>query len=141
VSPSRPARRARRAIDVVAVVHLADAIAAGVVASGAADQLQREAEIALDKTATIVGQHAQKRFVNDFITAARLGEVQRRHATLLALGSHGHRRMTEILIGGVTGELLCKAPCSVLIARPAANPGSFPRSSLVSTAHASPTRR
>ena len=39
--------------------------------------------------------------------------------------------MTEILIGGVAGELLHKAPCSVLITRPAAEPRSFPRSLVV----------
>lgn len=48
-----------------------------------------------------------------------LDEIDRIGAGLVALGSHGRRRATEILVGGVAGELLHKAPCSVLIARPA----------------------
>ena len=119
------------AIDVVAVVHLHEAIGAELEASSAADRLLREAELALDTAATILGQRAQKRFVHGYVTAALLEEVQRRHTTLLGLGSHGHRRMTEILFGGVAGELLQKAPCSVLITRPASEPSSFPRSIVV----------
>jgi nucleotide-binding universal stress UspA family protein len=114
-------------IDVVAVVHLADALAGGTDPASGPDQLQLEAEAALEKAAIILGPRAHKRFVNGFVTAALLGEVQRTHATLLALGSHSHRRLTEMLIGGVAGELLHKSPCSLLLARPAADPGSFPR--------------
>jgi nucleotide-binding universal stress UspA family protein len=119
------------AIDVVAVVHLADSLAAGVDSPHGPDQLRIEAEEALDKAVAILGQRAQKRFANGFITEALLSEVRRAHSTLLALGSHGHRRMTEILIGGVAGELLHQSACSVLIARPGAGPNSFPRSLVV----------
>ena len=51
--------------------------------------------------------------------------------TLLVVGTHGHRRMTEILIGGVAGELLHSASCSVLVARRPAEPERFPRSIVV----------
>jgi nucleotide-binding universal stress UspA family protein len=115
-------------IEAVAVVHLADAIKVGVNAPRVADELEREAEAALDEAVRILGARARRRFVNGFVTAALLREIENTHSTLLVLGSHGHRRATEILIGGVAGELLHSAPCSVLIARPAGDTGRFPRS-------------
>lgn len=119
------------AMDAVAVVHLAEAVAAAMDAPGVVDQLKRESAAALDRATDILGEHAQKRFVNGFVTAALLSEIDRADATLLALGSHGHRRLTEILIGGVAGELLHRAPCSVLIVRATDDPETFPRSLVV----------
>jgi nucleotide-binding universal stress UspA family protein len=118
----------RSAIEAVAVVHLADASKAGMNAPRIADELEREADAALVEAERILGARARRRFVNGFVTAALLREVESTQATLLVLGSHGHRRATEILIGGVAGELLHDAPCSVLIARPAGDIGRFPRS-------------
>ena len=46
-----------------------------------------------------------------------LDEVTQRRATLVAVGSHGSRRITGILLGGVATLMLHKAPCSVLISR------------------------
>jgi nucleotide-binding universal stress UspA family protein len=69
--------------------------------------------------------------VNGFVTEALLREVERAQATVILLGSHGHRRMTEILIGGVTGEVLHRAPCSVLVARPPQAAARFPRAIVV----------
>ena len=40
---------------------------------------------------------------------ALLGEVERMRATLLAIGTHGHSRIEEIILGGVAGELLHQA--------------------------------
>ena len=37
----------------------------------------------------------------------------------------------EMLIGGVAGELLHRAPCSVFVARPVSDPEGFPRSIVV----------
>jgi nucleotide-binding universal stress UspA family protein len=76
----------------------------------------------------ILGDRGRKRFVNGFVTAALRREIEDTHSTLIALGSHGHRRVTEILIGGVAGELLHSAPCSVLVARHADDAERFPRS-------------
>ena len=59
-----------------------------------------------------------------------LAELERFAATLIALGTHEHRRTTEIIFGGVAGEVLHKAPCSVLIARPCATE-TFPRTIVV----------
>ena len=119
------------AIEAVAVVHLADAVWTGMNAPRVADELERDAEWALDKAVRILGDRAVKRFVNGFATDALLREVEATDATLLVIGSHGHRRTTEILIGGVAGELLHRAPCSLLVARPPAGGATFPRSIVV----------
>jgi nucleotide-binding universal stress UspA family protein len=57
-------------------------------------------------------------------------EAKVRNATVVAIGSHGHRRMPGILLGSVATALLHSAPCSVLLARPGA-PEEFPRSIVV----------
>lgn len=105
-------------IDAVAVVHLGPAVAAALDAAHVVDVLEREAEAALEHAIDILGGRAHKLYLDGFVTAALLDEIKRFHATLLALGTHEHRRATEILMGGVAGELLHEAPCSVLIARP-----------------------
>jgi nucleotide-binding universal stress UspA family protein len=118
-------------IEAVAVVHLAEAMHAGMDAPQIADQFQRDAELALEHAAQLIGDRVRPRFVNGFVTASLLREIERAEATLVVVGSHGHRRMTEILIGGVAGELLHIAPCAVLVARPAADPEGFPRSIVI----------
>jgi nucleotide-binding universal stress UspA family protein len=118
-------------IEVVAVVHVAEAARAGFDAARIADELALEAEKALDEAVRILGDRARKRFLDGYVMPSLLGEIARVDATMVAVGSHGHRRTTEILIGGVAGELLHVAPCSVLIARPASDPEGFPRSIVV----------
>jgi nucleotide-binding universal stress UspA family protein len=46
-----------------------------------------------------------------------LAELGRRRATLVAVGSHDHRRISGILLGSVATQLLHEAPCAVLMAR------------------------
>jgi nucleotide-binding universal stress UspA family protein len=53
-----------------------------------------------------------------------LNEIDSGGSTLVAVGSHGHSRPVGILIGSTATELIHKAPCSVLVARPAL--GAFP---------------
>jgi nucleotide-binding universal stress UspA family protein len=118
-------------IELVAVAHLSGAIRAGPDSREVADELRRDAERALAEAVRIVGDRAVQRFVNGFATDALLREVEATHATALAIGSHGHRRTTEILIGGVAGELLHSAPCAVLVARTPAPGTAFPRSIIV----------
>ncbi len=114
------------AIEAVSVVHLSDAIQVGLAAQRAADELQDEAVAALAEAGRILGARAVTRALNGFVTAAILHEIGELEATVVAIGSHGHRRATEILIGGVAGELLHSAPCSVLVARPPREPGRVP---------------
>jgi nucleotide-binding universal stress UspA family protein len=54
-----------------------------------------------------------------------LTEIGRHRATLVAVGSHEHRRIPGILLGSVATQLLHEAPCAVLIARGAPGEG-FP---------------
>jgi nucleotide-binding universal stress UspA family protein len=117
-------------IDAVAVVHLGPAVAAALDAANVVDVLEREAEDALEQALEILGGRAHKLYVDGFVTPALLAEIEHFHATLLALGTHEHARAMEILIGGVAGELLHEAPCSVLIARPRPM-DSFPRAIIV----------
>lgn len=118
-------------IDAVAVVHLSDAVKAGINAAHMADVLARDAETALDSAARILGKRTRKRFVNGYVVAALVREIEQTHATLIALGTHGHWRVTEMLIGGVAGQMLHDAPCSILIARKPASAAGFPRSIVV----------
>jgi nucleotide-binding universal stress UspA family protein len=57
-------------------------------------------------------------------------ETKVRDATVVAIGSHGHRRLSGIVIGSVATALLHSAPCSVLLTRPASGE-DFPRSIVV----------
>jgi nucleotide-binding universal stress UspA family protein len=116
------------AIEVVAVVRLAAAIHAGYNAPLVTAELRHGADAALEEAVRLIGERARPHIVDGAVTATLLREIDRCEATLIALGSHGHRRMTEILIGGVAGELLHSAPCSVLVARRPAEAGTFPRS-------------
>lgn len=47
-------------------------------------------------------------------------------ADLVAVGSHGGRRLMGAALGSTATELLHAAPCSVLVARPPFDPGAFP---------------
>jgi nucleotide-binding universal stress UspA family protein len=118
-------------IDAVAVVHLADTVKAGIKTAHMADVLARDAEKALNDAARILGKRGRKRFVNGYVVKALIREIEQTNASLVALGTHGHWRVTEILIGGVAGEMLHDAPCSVLIARRPASAAGFPRSIVV----------
>ena len=117
-------------IDAVAVVHLGPAFAAELDAAHIPDVLEREGEDKLEQALEILGGRAHKRYLDGFVTGALLTELGRFDATLIALGTHEHRRTTEIIFGGVAGEVLHKAPCSVLIARPRPTE-TFPRTIVV----------
>jgi nucleotide-binding universal stress UspA family protein len=54
-----------------------------------------------------------------------LDEVEQSGRSLVALGSHGQSRMRGIVLGSTTTELVHKAPCPVLVARPAT--AEFPK--------------
>jgi nucleotide-binding universal stress UspA family protein len=118
-------------IEAVSVVHLSDAIHAGWNANLFADEMRRDAEVALDKAIAILGDSALRKFINGYVSDALLHEIERTHATTVAIGSHGHRRTAEIMFGGVAGDVLHRAPCSVLIARPPLEGAAFPSSIVV----------
>lgn len=118
-------------IEVVSVVHVAEAARAGFEAARIADELALEAEVALDEAIRILGERAEGRSVDGYVMASLLTEIARVDASVVVVGSHGHRRAIEILIGGVAGELLHRASCSVFVARPVTDLGGFPRSIVV----------
>ena len=74
-------------------------------------------EDVLHRAVEILGERAHASCLQGPVTDALLDEARRFGATLVALGTHEHRRATEIVLGGVAGEILHEAPCSVLIAR------------------------
>jgi nucleotide-binding universal stress UspA family protein len=107
----------------VAATNLAKAAHAGAAAPRAAELLQDEAEQALADAKALVP--AAGKVVNGDPASVLLREAEQ--ATLLALGSHGRRRATGVLLGTVATRMLHEAPCSVLIARPARDPDTWPQ--------------
>jgi nucleotide-binding universal stress UspA family protein len=118
-------------IEVFTAVHLAEANLAGWSAPRIRADFEREADEALQKGIEIAGRRAEARRANGPALESLLRELAHRQATLVVVGTHGHSRVSEILIGGVAGELLHKAPCSVCIARPPLAEPLFPRSIVV----------
>lgn len=81
---------------------------------------------ALERALEILGDRARGHRLDDAAAPALLEELDRFDATLIALGTHEHGRVTEILFGGVGGEILHRSPASVLVARQCAV-AAFPR--------------
>jgi nucleotide-binding universal stress UspA family protein len=125
-------------LDLVAVVDTAQAALAGFSASRLADELESEAAAALASAAELAGGRGTPGLVHGPAAGTLLRELERTEATLAAVGTHGHTRASEILLGGVAGELLHFAPCSVLVARPPASGRSFP-SNIVAGVDGSPS--
>lgn len=118
-------------LELFTAVYLAEAALAGWSAPRLADDLLTEARIALDKATEITGPRATPRLVTGPPTKSLLKELEETQASLVALGTHGQTRASEIMLGGVVGELLHFAPCSVLIARPPVADAIFPRAIVV----------
>jgi nucleotide-binding universal stress UspA family protein len=91
-------------------------------------ELEREAGEAVREAAAIAGPRATSRLVDGPGFLSLMRELKRSEATLAVVGTHGNSRWSEVLIGGVAGELLHNAPCSVCIAREPAAEALFPRS-------------
>jgi nucleotide-binding universal stress UspA family protein len=114
-------------IELFAAVHLARAARTGWSATRVANDLQREAEQALREAQQIAGPHAVTKLYDGPPEGSLSHELTRQQATLLAIGTHGHSRAEEIVLGGVAGTMLHVAPCSVLVARPPDATAMFPR--------------
>jgi nucleotide-binding universal stress UspA family protein len=105
-------------IEAVTVARLADAAKVGATAPAVEEMLVREAEETLDRAAAMLGDRGRRRFLNGIATDELLREADELDAGLIVVGSHGHRRATEILIGGIAGEIVHFARRSVLVTRP-----------------------
>jgi nucleotide-binding universal stress UspA family protein len=114
-------------LEVFTAVYLAQANQVAWVAPQIAEELQREAVETIRRAAAIAGPRAESQLVNGPPLPSLVHELKTKEATLAVVGTHGHRRLSEIMIGGVAGELLHNAPCSVLIARPPLADSLFPR--------------
>jgi nucleotide-binding universal stress UspA family protein len=96
-----------------------------------------EASETIRRAAAIAGPSAESRLVDGPPVQSLLHELKEKRATLAVVGTHDHRRLYEVMIGGVGGELLHDAPCSVLIARQPLTDALFPRA-IVAGADCSP---
>jgi len=67
----------------------------------------------------LAGSSPATEIVRGVAWQALLDAAEQEGHTLIAVGSHGGRRAVGILGGSTTTELVHKAPCSVLVARPA----------------------
>ena len=94
---------------------------------------ERGAGETIRRAVAIAGSRAESRLVDGPPLQSLLHELKEKRATLAVVGTHGHRRLYEVMIGGVGGELLHDAPCSVLIARPPLTDALFPRALVVGT--------
>jgi nucleotide-binding universal stress UspA family protein len=106
--------------------YMIDANLAGWSAPEITAQLERELRPAMRRAEEIAGPRAETRLVNGPPLPSLMHELEEKQSTLAVLGTHDHRRFSEIMIGGVVGELLHNAPCSVLIARPPSVAAFFP---------------
>lgn len=119
------------AIEAATVTLFPPVTAAALGAHELAADLEETAGSALLVAGQILGPHAELRRLEGITVEALLEEVKRTKATLLAIGAPEHPRVEEIVFGGVGGELLHQARCSVLVARPAPDERRFPRSIVV----------
>jgi nucleotide-binding universal stress UspA family protein len=107
------------------------AAAAALGVDDVAVSLERNAGSVLLAAQRILGPGAELRRLSGLTVDALLEEVKRTKPTLLAIGAPEHTRMEEIVFGGIGGELLHQARCSVLVARPVPDEANFPRSIVV----------
>ncbi len=118
-------------LEIFTAVQLAEASRTGFSAQRVAEELEHAAAEANRRARELAGPDATGRVVDGPALRSILHELEETRAGLVAVGTHGHRRASEIVLGGVTGELLHVAPCSVLVARPPADPTRFPQAIVV----------
>jgi nucleotide-binding universal stress UspA family protein len=122
---------AETSIEAVTVSRFPPAAAVALGVSELAASLERNAGSALLAARRILGSQAELRRLDGMTVEALLREAKRMRATLLAIGAPTQRRLEEIILGGVGGEVLHEAPCSVLLARAVPDEASFPCSIVV----------
>jgi nucleotide-binding universal stress UspA family protein len=114
-------------LELFTAVYLVEANLAGWSATRISNELWDEAGDAVRKGTEIAGARAESRLVNGPPLPSLIRELKERDATLAVVGTHGHSRISEIVLGGVAGELLHNAPCSICVARPPMAEALFPR--------------
>jgi nucleotide-binding universal stress UspA family protein len=123
-------RAATGALSIVSAVDLTHGVRAGWAATPIVVDIEQEAERALEAARREVPE-ATFSSIRGRPVDVLLAESKRIPATLVAVGSHGHRRGVGIALGGVATTMLHEAPCSVLVARPPTAAVEFPHSIVV----------
>ena len=103
------------------------AVHTGMHARQVADEIKAEAHAALEE-AKALAPEAATRLMSGRPDETLLQIAEEEGATLVAVGSHGHRRGVGIAVGSVATRMLHDAHCSVLVVRPPGDPATFPRS-------------
>jgi nucleotide-binding universal stress UspA family protein len=119
------------------------AVHAGWDAPRLAERITRDARRARDEAAAMLAElpGSDARLVVGDPAAELAAIARRRRASLLVVGTHGHRRFAGIALGGVATALVHEAPCPVLVARAAPEPERFPRAIAVGTDGSAPAQR
>lgn len=117
-------------VHLLAVVDESPAVHAGWAATTVVDEIRVAARDALSRALEHT-EAATARLLDGKPVPRLLHEAQLQHATLLALGGHDRSRAAGILLGDTATTLLHEAPCSVLLARPAAYGNGLPASIVV----------
>ena len=93
------------------------------------DELAADAAAALEQAVAVARplHSVEDKLVQGDPLHVLLAEVERREATTVVVGSHGHARATGIALGSVATHLLHEAPCAVLVARGNVLAGRWPR--------------
>lgn len=114
-------------LELVAVYSGATAVRTGLNAVEVRAELEDKAEQAVTSALEAIGGVGRPVVINGAPARALLREVTRCNATLAAIGACVHSGLWQVLFGGVARELLQRAPCPVLVARPTPSTGAFPR--------------
>lgn len=110
------------------VLDLNAAVHAGWAATEVLDGMRKEQLAALDVAHLAAGEHVETRLVRGVPWNEIANTASDEDADLVAVGTHDRWRPAGIVGGSVATYVLHEAPCSVLIARPCAEPERFPRS-------------
>jgi nucleotide-binding universal stress UspA family protein len=121
---------APREIDLVSVADPSIAVHGGFAMGDLLDKIETDTQSALVAASELATVRETKVLHGD-PAATLVDHLRDSGATLVAAGTHGHRRVAGILMGTVATRLLHDAPCSVLIARPSDGEEPFPARILV----------
>jgi nucleotide-binding universal stress UspA family protein len=114
----------------VEVVSPGEAAPAGEAITSSVEAIEAEARGEVEHVRAELGT-GEVEVLEGALVPTLLKELRAADATLVALGKPHHGRLTGILAVDITTKMLHDAPCSVLVARPAAEPEHFPRSIVV----------
>ena len=108
-------------LTVVAVAETAFAAWAGSAATFATGGVEHETEDLLEQACELV-EPDERRLTSGRLVDVLQAECKRARATLIAVGARPHRRLSAAVFGGHEVELLHKASCALLVARPGWGP-------------------